>query len=59
MGRRLRFTRNLGRAELEKVPRRGAGARYVRFAHRTRPFGVCSFVDDARPRLSEPDRVEL
>lgn len=59
MGRRLRFTRNLGRDTAEKLPRRGAGARYVRFAHPRHPFGVFSYLDDARRRLSDPDRDEL
>ena len=59
MSRRRRYTRNLGRTTHDRVPKRGAGHRYVRFAHRTDPYGLFSYLNDARPRLSEPDRAEL
>jgi hypothetical protein len=59
VSRRKKYTRNLGRARVERVPRRGAGTHYVRFAHRDEPFGVFSYLREARPRLSEPDRDEV
>jgi hypothetical protein len=40
MSRRKKYTRNLGRARAERVPTRGTGARYIRFAHADEPFGV-------------------
>jgi hypothetical protein len=59
VSRRKKYTRNLGRARAERVPVRGAGARYMRFAHKDEPFGVFSYLGDARPWLSETDRDEL
>jgi hypothetical protein len=57
--RRKRYTRNLGRVPSEAIPKRGTGTRYVRFAHEREPYGVFSYVSDARPRLSEADLEEL
>jgi len=41
------------------VPTRGAGSRCIRFAHRDEPYGVFSYLRDAKPRLSDSDREEL
>jgi hypothetical protein len=59
VSRRKKYTRNLGRSSVERVPTRGAGARYIRFAHRDEPYGVFSYLGDAKPRLSDSDREEL
>jgi hypothetical protein len=59
VSRRKRYTRNLGRVPAEAIPKRGNGATYVRFAHDVEPYGVFSYVSDARRRLSERDRGEL
>jgi hypothetical protein len=59
VSRRKKYTRNLGRARVERVPTRGTGARYVRFAHANEPFGVFSYLREASPALSDPDRAEL
>jgi hypothetical protein len=59
VSRRKKYTRNLGRVRAERVPTRGTGARYIRFAHADEPFGVFSYLREARPRLSDPDRDEL
>jgi hypothetical protein len=59
VSRRKKYTRNLGRARIERVPTRGTGACYVRFAHADEPFGVFSYLGEARPALSDPDRAEL
>jgi hypothetical protein len=59
MSRRQRFTRNLGRTPRESVPTRGAGSRYVRFCHADEPYGVFSYLTDARRLLSDDERVEL
>jgi hypothetical protein len=49
----------MGRTRSEAVPRRGKGAAFVRFAHESEPYGVFSYLDDAKPRLNEPDREEV
>jgi len=59
MSRRKRYTRNLGRTSGDAIPKRGTGSRYVRFAHARDPYGIFSYVSDARTRLSEPDREAL
>jgi hypothetical protein len=59
MSRRKKYTRNLGRARAERVPIRGAGTKYIRFSHRDEPYGVFSYLRDAKPRLSDSDREEL
>ena len=59
MSRRKKYTRNLGRGRVERVPTRGTGGKYVRFAHVDEPFGVFSYLKDARPMLSEAERAEL
>jgi len=62
MSRRRKYTRNIHRARIERVPTRGVGAKYskyIRFAHRDEPFGVFSYLREAKPRLSDPDREEL
>jgi len=59
VSRRKKYTRNLGRARTERVPTRGAGSKYIRFAHRDEPYGVFSYLRDAKPRLSDSDREEL
>jgi hypothetical protein len=59
VSRRKKYTRNLGRVRVERVPTRGTGSRYVRFAHVDEPYGVFSYLKDAKPMLSEADRAEL
>jgi hypothetical protein len=59
MSRRKRYTRNLGRSPAERVPTRGRGSRYVRFAHAADPYGVFSYAKDARPSLAALDCDEL
>jgi hypothetical protein len=59
MSRRKRFTRNLGRALNNGVPKRGTGTHFVRFAHLREPYGVFSYVDEARGWLREEKREEL
>jgi hypothetical protein len=49
----------MGRAAAEVVPRRGKGTRYVRFSHATEDYGVFSYADEARRRLSDAERDEL
>ena len=57
--RRHRYTRNLGRRDLEPLPPRRPGARYVRFEHPTERFGVFSYVSKAQETLDEEVRAEL
>jgi hypothetical protein len=59
MSRGKKYTRNLGRTQTERVPTRGAGSKYIRFAHSHEPYGVFSYLSDAKRWLSEPDREEL
>jgi len=62
MSRGQKYRRNIHRARIERVPTRGVGAKdskYIRFAHRDEAFGVFSYLREAKPRLSDPDRNEL
>jgi hypothetical protein len=57
--RRQRYTRNLGRRDVEPLPPRRADARYIRFEHPTERFGVFSYVSQAQETLDEESRAEL
>ena len=59
MPRNKRYTRNLGRREVEPLPPRRTDARYVRFEHPSERFGLFSYVGDARKEIGEDDRAEL
>jgi hypothetical protein len=59
MSRRMRYTRNLGRERPPSVPRQGTGSRFVRFVHAREPYGVFSYIGDARRRLDERERDQL
>jgi hypothetical protein len=59
VSRGKKYTRNIHRARVERVPTRGAGSRYIRFAHRDEPYGVFSYLTDAKRWLSNSDREEL
>jgi hypothetical protein len=57
--RSKRFTRNLGRLQVEPLPVRRPDARYIRFEHPSERFGVFSYVSDARKEVGREDRAEL
>jgi hypothetical protein len=59
MTRRKRYTRNMGRARAERVPRRGRGTKYVRFAHADDDRAVCWFHASAREHIKRARRLSI
>ncbi len=59
MPRSKRYTRNLGRREVEPLPTRRPDAKYIRFEHSSERFGVFSYVGDVRKEVGEEERAEL
>jgi hypothetical protein len=57
--RNKRYTRNLGRRDVEPQPQRRADAKYIRFEHASERFGVFSYVRDARKEVGKEARAEL
>src|SRR5262249_47523977 len=58
MSRRKRYTRNLGRALPQPLPSR-ATSTWLRFEHEVEPYGVFSYVKDAKERLDGVHRNEV
>ena len=58
MSRRKRFTRNLGRKLKSPLPVRTT-VEWIRFEHENEPYGVFSYLSDARERLPAETRREL
>lgn len=58
MSRRKRYLRNLGRTLPEPLPRRTT-TEWIRFEHETEPYGVFSYVRDAKAKLPEADIDEV
>jgi hypothetical protein len=54
-----RYTRNLGRPEVEPLPQRRPDAKYIRFEHRSERFGVFSYLSDARKEIDAEAKAEL
>ena len=58
MSRRKRYTRNLGRAVPAPLPAR-VTVEWVRFEHEHEPYGVFSWLADARLKLGPEERAEI
>lgn len=58
MSRRKRFTRNLGRKLPSPLPARTT-VEWIRFEHEHEPYGVFSYLKEARETLSAEMRGEL
>lgn len=58
MSRRKRYTRNMGRALPEPLPLRATSV-WLRFEHELEPYGLFSYVDEAKERLDSVHRDEI
>jgi hypothetical protein len=58
MSRRKRYTRNFGRILKAPLPVRTT-TEWIRFEHEDEPYGVFSYLRDARDRLRGTERAEL